>query len=310
MRKPLDFNFWPSVADMLLAAFMMMMILWVGQTLLAVAIIYERQEGKGDDGGVFITQKQYKEYQGLQKENAILLVENKKLKGPLATLLKELEDTKALVKKNAEKIMQLEVENTELRRRLNDKPPIITLAESSRYKFGGGEATLQPEFKNQLRGSIFPQLVDVLAKYPNVDTIEIIGHTDGAKPKVERKSNLDDELKKVLVADVTARQQAEISGFVGLDDQNKTDSDTLLKSLQFGSNADLGLMRAVAVRKEVEKWLHLKNLEHRVKVRCYSAAQTVTVLPETGSIQDYEGPDEARRRIELRFTQLGSPSGK
>ena len=68
--------------------------------------------------------------------------------------------------------------------------------------------------------------------------------------------------------------------------------------LSAGSNADLGLMRALAVVQKLES-SGLKNVEFRA----YSAAQLY--LPSGNLATVNRKPDETRRRIEIRFIPPG-----
>ncbi len=188
------------------------------------------------------------------------------------------------------------------RRGDNDQPPNIVLGESSQYKFPTGSATLSPRFAELLTSRVFPRLKEIVERYPQVDLIEVIGHTDG-QPLSGRASNLD----RVLEGAVS----------VG--------------ALRAGSNADLGLMRAVAVRLALERAAVAGGLPPRVRFRTYSAAQTApaeegaatppTPLPGNGGGDEVVlpgrpllvaptrgGADEARRRIEIQFTRL-NPNG-
>ena len=77
-----------------------------------------------------------------------------------------------------------------------------------------------------------------------------------------------------------------------------------------GSNADLGLIRALAVVKELQKAQNQTRLSRfkKVQFRAYSAAQLF--LPENqGFAKKNTRKDPAtrgkRRRIEIRFAQLG-----
>lgn len=116
-----------------------------------------------------------------------------------------------------------------------------------------------------------------------VDTLEIIGHTDGVP--LARNGNLD-----VNLPDVLAGNGSKIS------------------SLTAGSNNDLGLLRALAVK---EQWMRFVNTHdeklilQRVSVRCYSAGQTI--LPDTKitpSADAYRKSNDNARRIEMRLTRL------
>lgn len=172
-----------------------------------------------------------------------------------------------LIQTNA--ALQAEVES--LRR---DKPPIITLDEASGYTFDSGSASLSTSFTYALQSQIIPKLDSILKEY-NVDVIEVIGHTDGQTVSV-KKSNLDIQLENVVL------------GTASLD------------SLAFGSNADLGLLRAIAVAKYIQ--LNAGGRLLSVRYRFYSAAQ---LIPQSGDLQDVNREaDTKRRRIELRFTRL------
>jgi outer membrane protein OmpA-like peptidoglycan-associated protein len=76
-----------------------------------------------------------------------------------------------------------------------------------------------------------------------------------------------------------------------------------LEKLQAGSNADLGLMRALAVVQQ------LRNIQVKEKklpglsFRAYSAAQLILPSGEFAVMARQE--DQRRRRIEIRFTRLG-----
>ncbi|MFM8294051.1 MAG: hypothetical protein ACKN9E_05830 [Microcystaceae cyanobacterium] len=70
-------------------------------------------------------------------------------------------------------------------------------------------------------------------------------------------------------------------------------------SLSPGSNADLGLMRALSVIQALQKNPKLKNL----KFRAYSSAQLT--LPNGEFAPVNRESDPTRRRIEIRFTRLG-----
>ncbi|GGA32740.1 hypothetical protein [Okeania sp. KiyG1] len=103
--------------------------------------------------------------------------------------------------------------------------------------------------------------------------VQIIGHTDGEQNNRFQVSNLDDRLEKVI----------------GNDNIN---------NLTPASNVDLGLMRALAVVKELEKNPRLKQLG--LKFRAYSAAQLYLPSGEYARVECY--PDQTRRRIEIRFS--------
>ena len=181
----------------------------------------------------------------------------------------------------AEKVRRegLESENSRLQKALNDKPPIIDLADAKFITFVKGRAEISPSFRAQLDNKEFEELIRIVNEYGSVDTIEIIGHTD-ASP-VGSSSNLDAVLSNVL----GGKNRASV--------------------LSAGSNADLGLMRALAVKEEWNRWLAERHIQlvRKVEVRCYSAAQGVPPDYTAGTTEEQEAK---ARRIEIRFTQLNS----
>jgi flagellar motor protein MotB len=157
-----------------------------------------------------------------------------------------------------------------------DKPPIITLDDGG-YQFPKGRATLS-NFLVKLHDKEFPAMKEVLDKYPIIDTLEIVGHTDGTP--MGGDGNMDATIPLVL------------------------NGGLRVAKLKAASNVDLGLMRALAIREAWEKWVEgqpNKFKPRKVKVRCYSAAQTI---PPNGQGQIPKGNNPKARRIEIRFTQL------
>ena len=117
-----------------------------------------------------------------------------------------------------------------------------------------------------------------------VDTLEVIGHTDGVP--ISNKGNLDTKLPAVLAGDSEA-----------------------LKALIAGSNNDLGLLRALAVK---QKWIEYSDSHPQshilstIAIRCYSAGQTILPIPQADPVPfDYLLNDPKARRIEMRLTRLG-----
>ncbi|OAD22367.1 protein containing Outer membrane protein, OmpA/MotB [Candidatus Thiomargarita nelsonii] len=117
-----------------------------------------------------------------------------------------------------------------------DKPPIINLPETLGFSFNSGHARLSEEFENLLKNDIVPKLRDIKDKH-KVNVIEVIGHTDGVI--AGGYSNLDEKLENAVA-------KGDISG------------------LHYGSNADLGLMRALAVALFLRKQPELSGVTFRV----------------------------------------------
>lgn len=156
-------------------------------------------------------------------------------------------------------------------KRLQSASPIVIDESSGKFKFKSGSAELNPQLKKHIATKISPQINKILQER-TIDFIQIIGHTDGEG--IKRNSNLDQTLE--IVAQGTQP----------------------VSKLSPGSNADLGLMRALAVVQELQN-AGLKNVEFRA----YSAAQLY--LPSGNLAPVNRQPDETRRRIEIRFIPPG-----
>jgi flagellar motor protein MotB len=164
------------------------------------------------------------------------------------------------------------IQSQQLNKRLQSASPIVINEKSGKFKFKSGSAELTPQLKEYILTEILPE-IQAIVREREIDFIQVIGHTDGQKN--ERSSNLDLSLESV----------AKGSQFVS--------------KLNPGSNADLGLMRALAVVRELEKTGSLNN----VKFRAYSAAQLY--LPSGKLAPIDRNADENRRRIEIRFIPPG-----
>ncbi len=156
-------------------------------------------------------------------------------------------------------------------------PPIIVIKDTGAYQFVSGSA----ELPDKLYSYIFTDLVDKIeenAKKYQIDVIEVIGHTDG-QSNGSKVSNLDEKLEQVASGALPVR------------------------NLQGGSNADLGLMRALEVVRALKYIQKQQGRLSGLGFRAYSAAQLIS--PEGGLSEIDRQPDATRRRIEIRFTRLG-----
>jgi hypothetical protein len=134
-----------------------------------------------------------------------------------------------------------------------------------------GSAELSDEFKDALVDKVAPKILQIAAEYPDVDVIEVIGHTDEQVIR-RRYSNLDGTLIDVL----------------------KTGN---IASLVPADNAGLGISRAVAV---VTRLLQDNRLRERFsRILPMSGAQLIQ-LDQTLS-QGSLGDVRERRRIEIRL---------
>lgn len=177
----------------------------------------------------------------------------------------------------------------------DDNKQQIIILPAEEYKFASGSAELPANLskdiqKNPHDGKILKAIKQQLDNaQKKIDIIEVIGHTDGQKVGSLQchgklglgRGNLDQELEAV------ATQAKNVS------------------ILCPGSNTDLGLMRALAVIKELQKAQNRekKGRFKQVSFRAYSAGQLL--LPKNrGFAKPERKENKQRRRIEIRFTQL------
>jgi outer membrane protein OmpA-like peptidoglycan-associated protein len=327
-----EFNFWPSIADTLLAIFMVFLMLWLVEKIIFLqelgyvkagneilnqklaksskeledsnkkyaksekdlkkaeeTIDEAKQNAQNANNAMLSWQRCEGEKQACEKEKARLIDEKARLSSDLENCNQQKYQTQSdLENCNQQKYQtQVNASRTEQQlknslrrcesdkaRYLRDKPPIIRLSKKELdVFFDTGEGGLSNTFKEQLRKITVPKLITYKKGY-NVNLIEVIGHTDGEIANKKGKSNLDQKLENAVA-------RSDISG------------------LRYGSNADLGLIRALAVAFFLRKQPELSG----VKFRVYSAAQLI--LPD-GELANKANrtKDDARRRIEIRFTNL------
>jgi outer membrane protein OmpA-like peptidoglycan-associated protein len=149
-------------------------------------------------------------------------------------------------------------------------PPIINLSEAEGYFFEVGSAELSDEFKIALVDKVVPEILRIADEYPDVDIIEVVGHTDEQIIR-RRYSNLDGTLVEVL-------KNGNVASLIRAD------------------NAGLGTARAVAV---VTRLLQDGRLQRFGRILPMSGAQLIQV-DETLS-HGSEGDVRERRRIEIRL---------
>lgn len=193
----------------------------------------------------------------------------------------------------------------------SDKPQIIKIEEPTtgkeKTRFDRGKALVKPDFRIVLRSDKFEQLkkqvlaFNVVEGKPRFDTLEIIGHTDGVE--FTHSGNLDSFLPILLA-----------KGFDAPTPAGKGVSAPIFEMLTAGSNNDLGLLRALAIKKEWRDFVAIQPDAEKAKlqlieVRCYSAGQTIPegILsndPKARDIELYKKETPLSRRIELRLTKL------
>jgi outer membrane protein OmpA-like peptidoglycan-associated protein len=162
----------------------------------------------------------------------------------------------------------------------NKGTPPILLIKDENYRFNLGSAAIPTDMLNYINNKLVPD-IEKTTKDFNINTVEIIGHTD-EQPIGGISSNLDKNLE------AAASSQGSIS------------------TLKAGSNADLGLMRSLAVVKELLTIQKQQGRMPRIQFRAYSAAQLILPNGEFAPmpLQQRQSKPE-RRRIEIRFTRLG-----
>ncbi|MGO9060182.1 MAG: hypothetical protein ACLQU2_22805 [Candidatus Binataceae bacterium] len=156
----------------------------------------------------------------------------------------------------------------------HDWPPIITLSEADGNYFATGSAVLSDTFRAALKGKVMDELLRNIAAYPEVNVIEVIGHTD-ERPVGGQNSNLDAVLLPVL---------------------RGKESVVRIKPVD---NAGLGLARAVSVSQVL---MQDERLATKFSILPYSAAQLVNVN-DTISLTGTGGDVRERRRIEIRLRE-------
>jgi len=158
-----------------------------------------------------------------------------------------------------------------------DTPPIIVIKDEGAYRFASGSAEISQEMLNYILKQIVPE-IEARTKQYGINVVEIIGHTDG-QANGQVRSNLDVNLENVVSGNIP----------VG--------------NLRAGSNADLGLMRALSVVKALRDIQTKENRLSGLSFRAYSAAQLILPNGQFAAIARQD--DVTRRRIEIRFTRLG-----
>ena len=202
-------------------------------------------------------------------------------KDKAVALAKKIEDLQA----KANKTNELEQQVASLQRQLHsvkqltDTPPIILIKDEGAYRFASGSADLPQPMYHYVWTKIVPEIERETKQY-NINTVEVIGHTDG-QVNGSGTSNLDLNLENIASGNLP------------------------VQNLKAGSNADLGLMRSLAL---VRVLRYIQTKEGRLqglKFRAYSAAQLILANGEFAPPPTSRQEDSTRRRIEIRFTRLG-----
>lgn len=263
-------NVWPSFTDLMANAFMIIslfLLLTLFKSLFLKSAAQETEQNLSD------TERQVSI---LQEEIATL--ENEL--GDSASNVQELKQASAdlqrlLLNNNEQRVGREDILQSEIQR-LKSVPPVVVIQDSGGYQFDSGSASLPNELKKYITLDLVDR-IERISQRRNLYVVEIIGHTDGQVNF--GGGNLDQQLEEVA--------------------QGKQPVDILKP----GSNADLGLMRALEVVKQLQTIQEQTGRLEGVKFRAYSAAQTQ--LPSGEFAPAIRQPNADRRRIEIRFSPLG-----
>jgi outer membrane protein OmpA-like peptidoglycan-associated protein len=166
---------------------------------------------------------------------------------------------------------------SDLNRKLKSARPIVIDEASGNFKFQSGSAVLTPPLSRYITEKIIPEIQKTIAeKEGNIDFIQIIGHTDGQENR--RLGNLDQKLESVAAG----KQPVAV--------------------LSPGSNADLGLMRALAVIEAIKQSGQFQTVDFKA----YSAGQLYDAKGNLAPVN--RAADQSRRRMEIRFIPPGQPN--
>jgi hypothetical protein len=267
-RNRTSLNYWPAVADFMLALFIIALVLGVLTSVVAL-LQSVGGFGRGDDKpnpSVPIS-----EYEKIRQERDKLLPEVQELRKRVGI---NGEDATITITASVYSTLTNQVAAA------TQKPPVIVIREKRGMHFASGSAVPNQAFVDSLIGDVLPEILDELNKFRGrVDTMVIVGHTD-SKP-LNGSGNLDQQLQPML--------------------NRQTDTS----HLRAGSNADLGLMRAAAVRNILKPLLEQYGWSD-FPIRCLSAANGLPPEKTDKDPENEKDPDARCRRIEVMFMGLKS----
>lgn len=263
-------NVWPSFTDLMANAFMIISLFLLLALFKSLFLKYTAEE---TEQNLSDTERQVRL---LQRELATL--ENEF--GESTSNVRKLKKTSAdlqrlLLSSNERSRSRIDILQSEIKR-LKSAPPVVVIQDSGEYRFASGSASLPRELKGYITRDLVDR-IERISQQRNLYVVEIIGHTDGQINF--GNGNLDQQLEEV------ARGKQSVN------------------NLKAGSNADLGLMRALEVVKQLQTVQEQTGRLQGVQFRAYSAAQTQ--LPNGEFATANRQPDASRRRIEIRFSPLG-----
>lgn len=265
-----NLNVWPSFTDLMANAFMIISLFLLLALFKSLFLKYAAEE---TEQNLSDTERQVRL---LQREIATLENELGESTSNVRQLKKASSDLqRLLLSSNEQSRGRIDILQSEIKR-LKSAPPVVVIQDSGGFQFESGSANLPTELKSYITEDLVDR-IERITQQRNLYVVEIIGHTDGQVNF--GNGNLDRQLEEVA--------------------QGKQPVDSLTP----GSNADLGLMRALEVVKQLQTVQEQTGRLRGVQFRPYSAAQLQ--LP-TGEFANRDrNPDANRRRIEIRFSPLG-----
>lgn len=261
-----QFNVWPSFTDLMSNAFMIIslfLLLALFKSLFVQSTAEETQLNLSETEGRVLE---------LEREISILGNEIKRKNAQLQRSERQANRLERELEQKTDEIGDLaeEVANLKL------APPVVVIQNSGDFQFESGSAQMPPKLRRYINTELVERIEEITQER-DIYIVEIIGHTDGQATN-RSTSNLDENLEAVA--------------------QGEKSVDELVP----GSNADLGLMRALEVVKELQSLQKRGRLEG-LQFRAYSAGQLL--LPSGEFADPTRDPDASRRRIEIRFSPLG-----
>ena len=151
----------------------------------------------------------------------------------------------------------------------NEKPPVIRLSDAQDFRFKRGSFQISYAFRQKLINEELKEIERAIQCYA-IDTVEVIGHTD--RLPNSGLSNLDRFSTSTKLAQSFPKVKA-------------------------GSNADLGLLRALSVQKLLEE--NIGQEDPDLVFRSYSAGSLI----DPPQVSTRESLPQEKRRIEIRLTR-------
>lgn len=272
-----NLNVWPSFTDLMANAFMIISLFLLIALFKSLFLKTAAEESElnlsQSERQVTVLKRQIDDLENQLGESTDRLRQLRKTSSEtIRNLQTSLQSRDRYINRRADEINSLETEIE----RLKSAPPVVLIQDSGEYQFNSGSAELPSELRQYIKSDLVERIEEI-SQQRNLYVVEIIGHTDG-QVNITSNSNLDRQLEDVALG-------------------NKS-----VQNLQPGSNADLGLMRALEVVKELQAVQEQGRLQG-VQFRAYSAAQLI--LPSGDFAAASRQPNASRRRIEIRFSPLG-----